>query len=65
MSHETIYLSRFVPGRGALRQELTRHLFTDPTPPEGSTRESVTYRSWYFGRGKPASQLYVGLGLTL
>jgi hypothetical protein len=43
----------------------TRHLYTDPAPPKGSTRESVTYRSWYFGRGKPASQMYVGLGLTL
>jgi hypothetical protein len=43
----------------------TRYLFTDPTPPDGRTREGVTYRSWYFGRGRPASQLYVGLGLTL
>jgi hypothetical protein len=43
----------------------TRHLYTDPAPPEGSTRESVTYHSWYFGRGKPTSQMYVGLGLTL
>jgi hypothetical protein len=43
----------------------TRHLHTDDVAPDGSTRESVTTRSWYFGRGKPASQLYVGVGLTL
>jgi hypothetical protein len=43
----------------------TRHLYTDDAAPEGSTREGVTYRSWYFGRGRPASQLYVGVGLTL
>jgi hypothetical protein len=42
----------------------TRHLHPGATPPAGSTRESVSYQSWYFGRGKPSSQMYVGVGLT-
>jgi len=31
ISHETIYLSLFVQGRGSLRKELTRHLRTHRT----------------------------------
>jgi hypothetical protein len=42
----------------------TRHVHAGATPPAGSTRESVSYQSWYFGRGKPSSQIYVGVGLT-
>jgi hypothetical protein len=41
----------------------TRHLHAGDTPPEGSTRDLVTYQSWYFGRGKPSSQMYLGLGM--
>jgi hypothetical protein len=43
----------------------TRHLHAGDTPPSGSTRDYVTYQSWYFGRGKPTSQMYVGVGLSL
>ncbi len=42
----------------------TRHLYTDAAPPAGSTRDPVTYQSWYLGRGKASSQLFIGLGAT-
>jgi hypothetical protein len=42
----------------------TRHLYTDATAPDGSTSETVSYRSWYFGRAKPTSQFYAGLGAS-
>jgi hypothetical protein len=42
----------------------TRHLHAGDTAPEGSTRDFVTYQSWYFGRGKSTGQPYLGLGLT-
>jgi hypothetical protein len=51
---------------GGLRSAIplaTRHLHAGDSPPVGSTRELVTYQSWYFGRGKPSSQMYLGIGL--
>jgi hypothetical protein len=42
----------------------THHLHAGATPPAGSTRDLVSYQSWYFGRGKASSQMYVGIGLT-
>jgi hypothetical protein len=42
----------------------TRHLYTDAAPPAGSTRDPVSYHSWYLGRGKASSQLFIGLGAT-
>jgi hypothetical protein len=42
----------------------TRHLYTDATPPAGGTREPVSYHSWYLGRGKASSQMFVGVGVT-
>ncbi len=42
----------------------TRHLYTDAAPPVGSTRDPVSYHSWYLGRGKASSQLFIGLGAT-
>jgi hypothetical protein len=42
----------------------TRHLHAGATPPPGSTREPVSYQSWYFGRGKASSQMFVGIGLS-
>jgi hypothetical protein len=40
-----------------------RHLHTAETPPDGSTRDFVTYQSWYFKRGRATGQPYVGFGL--
>jgi hypothetical protein len=42
----------------------TRHLYTDAAPPAGGRREPVSYHSWYLGRGKPSSQMFVGVGVT-
>jgi hypothetical protein len=42
----------------------TRHLHAGAAPPAGSTREPVSYQSWYFGRGRASSQMYVGIGVT-
>jgi hypothetical protein len=42
----------------------TLHLHPDESPPEGSTSESVSYRSWYFKRGRGTRQVVVGLGWT-
>jgi hypothetical protein len=52
---------------GGLRSAIplaTRHLHAGDTPPAGSTRGFVSYQSWYFGRGKSTSQMYVGVGLS-
>lgn len=40
-----------------------RHLYTDDAPPPGSTDDFVTYRSWYFKRGRSTGQPYAGVGL--
>lgn len=57
---------RGVFGELALRSSVflrERHLYTDPTPPAGSTEEALTDRSWYFGRGAVSSSFYVvGVG---
>jgi hypothetical protein len=42
----------------------TRHLYTDDAPPPRSTRENVSYRSWYFGHSEPTSQFYAGVGIA-
>lgn len=41
----------------------TRHAYAGASAPEGSTREPISYQSWYFGRGKGTSQMYLGLGV--
>jgi peptidoglycan/LPS O-acetylase OafA/YrhL len=43
----------------------TVHLFPDEVPPVGSTSDFVSFRSWYFERGRGTGQVVVGLGLTL
>lgn len=44
----------------ALRE---RHVYTDATPPEGSTNDFVTYHSWFFKQGRATGQPYLGIGL--
>lgn len=42
----------------------TVHLYPDELPPAGSTTDFVSYRSWYFKRGRGTGQMVVGVGLT-